>query len=231
MARFPFPAGTLCAYCNALKKLTVDHVPPKCLFEKGASDLITVPSCHECHRSFAEDDEYFFHVHVRDPEAQEFPGSEEARKRSQRGLDRPQYRKTAEKLIPKDVPVWAEGEFRGYIQAIEFDGEWIKRTVVRIVKGLFWYENKESLPLDYEVSSFRYDKLDRYDISLQSGLSKMYNHCLSNGKRNVSGGTFEYAFAATDTDHCSTVWVMRFRETSTFDFIAYTHPLRWRRPS
>jgi len=49
-----------CIYCGARDNLTDDHVPPKALFpEPRPSDLITVPACLQCNKSYEKDDEYF----------------------------------------------------------------------------------------------------------------------------------------------------------------------------
>jgi 5-methylcytosine-specific restriction endonuclease McrA len=51
---------SLCIYCGAAEDLTVDHVPPKNLFPKPRpSDLITVPACRTCNKSYERDDDYF----------------------------------------------------------------------------------------------------------------------------------------------------------------------------
>jgi len=62
----PLPAafhpGTkpTCVYCGQTElKLTRDHVPPKCLFQRPRPKLITVPACHACNDAFKLDDEYF----------------------------------------------------------------------------------------------------------------------------------------------------------------------------
>ena len=49
-----------CAYCGETRPLTDDHVPPKNLFAPPRPpDLITVPSCNQCHDPMSKDDEYF----------------------------------------------------------------------------------------------------------------------------------------------------------------------------
>ena len=52
--------ATSCIYCGATQHLTADHVPPKNLFlPPRPSDLLTVPACLTCNKSFEKDDEYF----------------------------------------------------------------------------------------------------------------------------------------------------------------------------
>ena len=48
-----------CIYCGSDKDLTDDHVPPKLpLMRSYPENLITVPACLTCNRSFQKDDEY-----------------------------------------------------------------------------------------------------------------------------------------------------------------------------
>ena len=47
-----------CVYCNATAT-SRDHVPPRFLLEKPLPrDLLTVPSCRDCNRSFSLDEQY-----------------------------------------------------------------------------------------------------------------------------------------------------------------------------
>jgi hypothetical protein len=49
----------VCIYCGKTAE-DVDHVPPKCLFQKPRpSGLVKVPCCKKCNRRFGIDDEYF----------------------------------------------------------------------------------------------------------------------------------------------------------------------------
>ena len=49
-----------CVYCGATERLTKDHVPPKNIFPTPRpADLITVPACDPCNKSYEKDDEYF----------------------------------------------------------------------------------------------------------------------------------------------------------------------------
>lgn len=66
-----------CIYCGSGEDMTDDHIPPKALFpEPRPSNMLTVPCCRKCNKSFSKDDEYFrttlvSHVSVdTDPNAQ-----------------------------------------------------------------------------------------------------------------------------------------------------------------
>ena len=228
MARFPFPAGTPCAYCNALKKITVDHVPPKCLdlFEEDER-RITVPACDPCHRSFSEDDEFFRDMLSMDEKVQQWPRGKEISEAALRGSRRNRKRLESRRKNFRNVTVRTEGIIRVNQPAYYVDGPSSARingTISRIVKGLFWHEKKEVLPASYEVSNRHYIGYDRYNIPLQSTLSRLYNRCKENGIRSFGGGRFEYGFYSDDNDPHVTCWIMRFYESDFFDFISRIKP-------
>ncbi|MFN8616585.1 MAG: hypothetical protein U0837_05775 [Dehalococcoidia bacterium] len=52
-------ARGICIYCGIEDEMTVDHIPPKCLFPGHVQDLLRVPSCSECNNGASQDDEYF----------------------------------------------------------------------------------------------------------------------------------------------------------------------------
>lgn len=48
-----------CIYCGNMAN-TKDHTPPKSFFSRPApSNLITIPACLECNKSYSNDEEYF----------------------------------------------------------------------------------------------------------------------------------------------------------------------------
>lgn len=50
----------ICIYCQSEEGPTRDHVPPRQLLRKPyPTNLLTVPSCDECNRSYSRDEEYF----------------------------------------------------------------------------------------------------------------------------------------------------------------------------
>ena len=49
-----------CIYCGKIGPLSVDHIPPKSLFQHPRpNNLITVPSCDDCNKGAQKDDDYF----------------------------------------------------------------------------------------------------------------------------------------------------------------------------
>jgi hypothetical protein len=76
----------LCIYCQKNEATTVDHVPPKAMFPKPRpANLITVPCCDPCNKSFKNDDEYFLIMSLEWTAAETSDGSQIAAGRRRAG--------------------------------------------------------------------------------------------------------------------------------------------------
>jgi hypothetical protein len=53
------PVTPACVYCGERDATTMDHIPPRCLFDRQPATLIKVPSCFPCNNGASMDDEYF----------------------------------------------------------------------------------------------------------------------------------------------------------------------------
>jgi hypothetical protein len=55
---------SICLFCGRPAS-TRDHIPSKCLLEKPYPlNLLTIPSCEKCNKSFSMDEEYFINILV-----------------------------------------------------------------------------------------------------------------------------------------------------------------------
>lgn len=217
MAKYPFPAGTPCAYCNALKKITEDHVPPKCLFGKGASDLITVPSCADCNGSFSQDEECFRDMLAKD---QNILLSHDGKTVSEKAVSAFQNHGDNKKnKVRSGFGVYVDPDGVKYHNfSVDDDSKTsIKKVVSKCVKGLFWHENKESLPLGYEVETRWYNQTN---ARIMNDHAIMYSLCKKNGFRSVRSPAFKYGFF--NADKHKTCWILQFYESSYFKFVART---------
>jgi hypothetical protein len=132
----------MCIYCGADENLTADHVPPKALFpEPRPSDLITVPACVSCNRSYAKDDEYFRvailaqTVTDRDPGAARLWDEKVIRGTLWRS---PQLKQVIlQGLTAMDV-VTPGGIYLGTTQTIRFSRQRLDRIARRMVTALHW---------------------------------------------------------------------------------------------
>src|SRR5688500_5764615 len=92
--------SALCLYCERRVGDTVDHVPPKSLFPPPRpSNLVTVPCCTSCHRSFMKDDEYFRLMLVLRDDVRDSASAQTGLRAVMRALRRPQARRLAQQLF------------------------------------------------------------------------------------------------------------------------------------
>src|SRR2546427_8377223 len=88
-----------CIYCGTDKDLTVDHVPPKLLLMRPyPPNLITVPACETCNKSFQKDDEYTRTMLAVDVRASKNTAAQSNLPAVLRSLQRPNARGFAEYL-------------------------------------------------------------------------------------------------------------------------------------
>ena len=148
-----------CIYCNERKADTRDHVPPACLFAPPRpSNLITVPSCRQCNKAFACDDEYLRTVLCFDIENQGHPDVIENLTAVHRALRRSEARRFRTSFIESitDLELHSEGGiYLGDAHGFVVDASRIGRTVWRILRGLFYHRNNRALPAGYEPLLYR----------------------------------------------------------------------------
>lgn len=128
-----------CCYCGKIAD-SKDHIPSKCLLEKPFPDnLLTIPSCVTCNKSFSLDEEYLLNVLVEistNPTLlakKQIGGSVyNARERSPGLRDR----------IKKSLVRAEDGKI--YFKS-EFDR--IKRVIEKNALGLFYHKYKKLAPL------------------------------------------------------------------------------------
>ena len=220
-----FPPGTRCVYCSTAPADTADHVPPKCMFAKeNRSNLISVPACLECNKSFSKDDEYLRLALTMDEKSLEFPDAKEASGITLRSMQRPEHYKLLESMMRNVESVIVKDRGISRIkQAYRFDGLRINGTISRIIRGLSWHENKEILPPSYEVYTIRYEHRSiQSNIPAMKEFDLIHAHCVANGIRYIAGNAFEYAFSAADNN--TTFWISRFYQNDSCAFISFTVP-------
>lgn len=123
-----------CLFCGRVSQ-TKDHIPTKNLLERPyPNNLLTIPACDKCNKSFSLDEEYFLNVLVEISDnpaliAKKEPGGSvfKARERS-KGL---QYR------IANSLVKGEDGKL--YFQS---DTDRIKRVIEKIAFGLYVHKYK-----------------------------------------------------------------------------------------
>src|SRR5438128_79472 len=163
-----------CIYCGAAKDLTNDHVPPKAAFPKPRpSDLITVPSCRSCNKSFEQDDEYFkHHLGIRgDIEAHPQAAAllEEVRRAWRRPEGGGLKAFVAGTFAKRDLQ-GKDGGRRKELGQLP-DGRRLSRVLGRTVRGIYYHETGLIIPAHYRTIATLYEAADpEYQLAFEAAL-------------------------------------------------------------
>ena len=211
-----------CVYCGSRKrKLTKDHVPPKCLFAKPLpQDLIIVPCCYPCNNAASKDDEYFRSTLVFRRDAGEHAEAKRVVDSAVRSLQRPEARGFTDSLLGNVREFFFKNE-HGIVEpgaSYHVDLERIDRVASRVVKGLFWKDYGKRLPDEYMVSSYNDSGIQHMDEN-QLGIVRSV---LEGRAKTVGNKVFRYWKSAVPEDNYSTVWILLFYESVYF--LCYTLP-------
>ena len=137
-----------CIYCGADKDLTVDHVPPKLLLMRPyPPNLITVPACETCNKSFQKDDEYTRTMLAVDVRASKNAAAQSNLPAVLRSLQRPDARGFAEYLAKQansSVILGQDGSPMG--QVFELDKARVNKTGERLIRAVYFIETGTPVP-------------------------------------------------------------------------------------
>ena len=211
-----------CVYCGSRKKLTKDHIPPKCLFARPLpQNLITVPCCRNCNEAASKDDEYFRSVIVLRRGAGDHVDAQRVSDKVLRALQRPGAKGLIKSLLGEVREFWYLNE-KGFYEpgaSYNVDLRRLDRVASRIIRGLFWKEYGERLPGDYEAVSFNASGIQY----INEHQLRIINHVISEGELRVVGNNvFVYCRSIVPEDKYSTVWILLFYESVVF--LCFTLP-------
>ena len=202
-----------CIYCGTTGKLTKDHVPPKNLFPTPRpSDLITVPACVRCNKSFEFDDEYFRIAVVvpADPERDPIAARLWAEKVVRGTLRRsPALKSTIiRSLVRLDVTTPA-GIYLGTTPTVRLDRKRLDRVARRIVTALHWhhYSRVPRPGVEFTVTMGLDPK--------RPGVAERVAVDLLGGRpwAIVGGGAFRYAHGQVPDNPDWGAWLLVFHST------------------
>ena len=202
--------GATCIYCGAPEG-TRDHVPPKGIFAGLLGigfngNLITVPSCRPCNNSESMDDDYFRQVMVAletiEGATVPSPVVETIRRSVQRatreGIRTPLHllARTARK-----VWVWAENSSLAQLKtAVEIEWPRVRRTALRIARGLYWHHMGHRVPDHFEVSVYSEGERANFTQEQQDFWHEMAMDTLRGIKEVVHPEAFMYAINTVAAD-------------------------------
>jgi len=211
-----------CAYCGHAGELTREHVIPKCLFVPPyPPNLITVPVCDRCNNEKSKDDDFLRDFLVVDIQGSQSPVTQTLFSgKVQRSLSRNSSALLRD-VIPqlRIAPLYTSaGIYLGDAPQAPFDGERLKQTLGRIVRGLYFDARKMRLPNECSVEVYR-PGLWNYNEILQ-----VFRKLHVNGPR-VLGNVFGCLFAAATEDPFFTLWALWFYERVLFTAVTEMPPV------
>lgn len=201
-----------CVYCGEAAAATGDHIPPKCLVAPPRpADLITVPACERCNKSFEKDDTYFRDCVVLEQRCGDHPEAKKVIAASLRGLARPEsvgYRKYFLSRLGKVELRTSSGLYAGRKGGYNVDLGRLSRVLSRIVRGVYYHETGAPLPLSCTADGFFFEDFDHLPTwELQRIRDTVVAPTLRTEPRTVARGVMRYWFGkASDREHAS-AWV------------------------
>ena len=212
----------LCVYCRSPHNLTRDHSPPKSLFPPPRpKNLTTVLCCRECHQGFNENDEYFRNYLIFASPNKGHGAARQLQESGLRSLQDPNAGELSHPFFGIGNQLWpykpsmSMAWFSGTEAAADDDR--IGAVIERIVVGLFWVENENYLPSDYEAKV-----TGRYDTAyVDWQVHQLVNRLLNEEEPvNIGNGVFQYWWMwdeqAPSAEAHQSDWLLRFYEGTTF---------------
>jgi hypothetical protein len=194
-----------CVYCGVENDLTDDHVPPKLLLARPyPPNLLTVPACLTCNRSFQKDDEYTRTMLSIDVRAAKNPTAQSNLPAVLRSLQRPDARGFAEYLTKRaenSTVLGQDGFPLG--QAFELDKARVNRTGERLVRAFHFVEMGTPVPRNMTVRVGCNMSLKPTDPDTQT-IARMMK-AFPDWRDGSVGTAFSYVAASSDA---GSVWLM-----------------------
>lgn len=223
----------VCAFCGKMvDKATDDHIPPKGIFgDKPDYNLITVPSCEPCNRGTSKDDEYF-KLLAMERDASETPVAWSVNESSTKAIqrkDRPKFGDMVRKNM-KFGDVYTEGGiYLGRHYTLKLDGQRIRNTVGKVIRGLFFKHTNRPLPEDYQVFCQPMPKLASVITDeTREGWEMILSELSTKEIVTVGPKVFRYRYCVHPGDENNLFFMLGFYER--FDYIGWTHPKRVGQP-
>lgn len=180
-------------------------MPPKSFFPKPRPvNLLTVPACRICNKSFEKDEELFLatfmFTEIGITEAGKKLWDEKLHRMYEKNLG---LRKRISKSLQQVELVTPGGIYLGRRFVIKHNDAHSERVINKIVRGLYYYEYKEPLPPSVKISS--------HFLKRPSEISEVekFVPMLLFGSRKWPG-IFEYRYNRIANQTEGSMWVMRF---------------------
>lgn len=205
----------LCVYCQQRVADTEDHIPGRQFFadpKPPPSELIAVPACRKCNDQFSKIEDYVCSHLLFGQGGVSVAGKAIWQQRMHRTYQKNDglRRLISRSLHPLNI-FTPEGLYAGQRLALDTDFGRVSQFIVKLVKGLYYFEFDEPLPLDVVIDFPEYHA-EHVDLSEPHSLTRR-------GKRSWPG-TFEYKCERVPDAHTESAWMFRFYGENVF--VAFT---------
>ncbi|MCW9709260.1 hypothetical protein [Fodinibius salsisoli] len=207
-------ANQNCIYCLERDANSKDHTPPKNLFPKDKrNDLITVPCCKKCNRSFSKDEEYCRAVISSTGQSQRNPSAKEILTgKVFRSLERDQakgFRNYLRKSISPALVYSGSGIYLGRGSKIKVQMERVYNVIKKTVQGLVFHETELTVSDEYEIKSQYIDSVQQVQQ-----LFTIFRNCPI--KRIFSDDIFSYRAGIIEENTPISSWLITIYDSHIF---------------
>lgn len=195
-----------CVYCGLEPANTRDHIVPKCLFPEPLPELITAPACLECNREKAQLEQYLRDVLAVDIHTSEQPGARvifDGKFARARARNRSEIARSA-RDAPMEPLYTPGGIYLGHYATVPLDWDRVSRTIVMIIRGLYWQLRSELFPQEYMIDVERVDPIEVRSVWDEIGASHF------NGPYCLGDGIFSCVMQFVEEDTGMTRWLLSF---------------------
>ncbi len=219
---------TSCVYCQSNSATTRDHIPPKAIFSKPRpSNLVVVPACEECNKSFQNDDEYFQQCLVLAEQARGHPDVAKSHGSVFHALNRKEAPGRLAAFVQNLRQVEAHtpgGLYVGDRLAFDVDLERLFRVVGRTVIGLYFKETGRRLPDGYDVKVHSDETLASLDpCDLEEDTRNVIDPLKRLTPKVIGNNVFAYRHWIASEDPGVSVWLLTFFGTISFLVMSGPH--------
>ena len=200
-----------CVYCNVEPGISADHVPPKAFFPRARrNNLLTVPSCIKCNNALSKDEEYVLAALMFSDAGVSLVGKELWEERvsrmfeKNRGLRRRFARDFHQVELRTPAGIFLERRI-----GFDYDAPRFRRVVGKIVRGLYFAEFGDRLPVGCPITSMFLHTPGQFQVA-----ARLSQQLLLGGR--IWPAAFEYRFGCVKNKPASSGWLLRFYDSMVF---------------
>ena len=202
-----------CTYCGETAEMTNDHVIPKTLFpEPYPPNLIIVPPCEACNNVKKSGGDTTFRDYLAlDLFGNQSTSGQAAFPKVLRANERGQSDMARTAALNSEMkPLFTSaGIYLGDFPTAKLEEGAIEDILATMVRGLYFYQQRERLPEDYKFDARR---IHLWDVpKILARLSSPHQ----NGPYPY-GEVFNYTFFQATEDRFTTIWLLWFFEKVCF---------------